>query len=74
MADSSNVAPQENFGMTEQDIQRNKVKNILQIIKNYLVLIWPTISKILSTTIYYLIKFIKSFIKQSVEMIKGGGS
>lgn len=74
MADSSNVAPQENFGMTEQDIQKNKVRNILEIIKNYLVLIWPTISKILNTTIYYLIKFIKSFVKQSVEMIKGGGS
>ncbi len=34
--------------------------------------IWPTIYKIVNSTIYFVLNFIKNFVKMAIEQIKGG--
>lgn len=62
----------EQFGMTEQDINNNKFKNVLNNIKLFFQKIEPTLIRIFNISVYYFIKFIKSFATEAFKMIKGG--
>ena len=61
----------ESFGMTEKDYKNSRISGILQSIKIFFLKIEPTIVKILNISIYYLLKFIKGFVKTSFDMIRG---
>lgn len=45
--------------------EENKFKTIA-------ILIWPTIYRIINTTLYFFISLVKSIIKISIGQIKGG--
>lgn len=59
------------FGLTEQELKNQKVKSIFLTIKNFLMLIGPTIVRWISIIIYYTIKFIRSVIVSIIKMIMG---
>lgn len=59
------------FGLTDQDLKNNKIKNILTTIKNFFSMIAPTVIRFLNIIIYYIIKFIKSIAITVYKMILG---
>lgn len=59
------------FGMTQEDIKAANRQEILFRVKAVFALIWPTVVKILSSIIYYLLRFIKAFVSASIRMIMG---
>lgn len=80
MEPDNNIPPQpqpnlaDTFGMTEEDLKNQKVKNFFATAKYYFQKIEPAVVKVLNVTIYYLIKFVKAFVSSAFQMIKGGGS
>lgn len=60
-----------NFGLTDQDLKNRKVKSIFLTIKNFLMLIGPTIIRWINIIIYYVIKLIRAFVVSVIRMILG---
>jgi hypothetical protein len=40
--------------------------------KKFLILIWPTVYRIINSTFYFLIRFIKSSVRLMISQLKGG--
>ena len=40
--------------------------------KRFLILIWPTVYKIINALIYAILHFLKSAVKMAIEQLKGG--
>jgi len=62
---------EDSFGLTSQDLKNQKIKAIFLTIKNFLVLIGPTIIRWINILIYYAIKFIKAVVVSVIRMILG---
>lgn len=61
----------QDFGMTDQDVKNYKVQSFFGKIKFYLTSAAPAFIRVLNAIIYYLIKFIKSFVTSVFRMLMG---
>ena len=59
------------FGMSQEDIKNYQIKSFWGRIKYYFSQIEPALVKILSSIVYYTLKFIKAFVKSAFKMILG---
>lgn len=60
-----------NFGMTEQEINTYKRQTLILKVKLFLENIAPAIVKIISVLLYYLTRFIKALVSTIFKMILG---
>lgn len=61
----------EEFGMTEQEEKAVARQNLWLKIKIIAASVEPFLVKIFNVTVYYLIRFIKAFVSESMRMIMG---
>ena len=59
------------FGLTSQDLKNQKIKSIFLTIKNFFMLIGPTIIRWINIIIYYVIKLIRAFVTSIIKMVLG---
>lgn len=62
---------QNQFGMTEQDVNSTRRSEVFLKIKTIFASIAPAVIKVISVFIYYLIRFLKAFITASMRMVMG---